>query len=210
MSLKSYMQLRINQSPLLFALKQEVDVLPSRLLGRRAANRSWSQFGEDEILSNELGDVLQTGYFLDIGVNHPTKLSNTFRLYAMGMRGIVVEPDERLCRLHTKYRPGDIQLCAASGERDGLATFYRLSWHALSTFSHEDCERQIANGVKLISKSLVPVFTTSTILPRQRNLWVTFGSTMAENLVKPLPDRAFSGGRRSQECRLFHREVFLI
>jgi FkbM family methyltransferase len=154
----------INKSPGLFALKQELDVVPSRLIGSQAANRSWSQHGEDAILCRELADVIQSGYYLDIGANHPTKISNTFRLYAMGMRGIVVEPDPTLCSLHAKYRDGDIQLCAASADRDGLALFYRLSYHAVSTFSREACEQSIRNGCKLISRSLVPVFTLRTIL----------------------------------------------
>jgi FkbM family methyltransferase len=160
----SHIQTRLKKSSLLFGLKQEFDILPSVLSGEKAAARSWSQFGEDEILCSELADLLQTGYYLDIGANHPTKISNTFRLYAKGMRGIVVEPDPTLCRLHAKYRSGDIQLCAASGERDSLAPFYRMSYHGLSTFSREDCERSIAGGAQLLSTSLVPVFTIRTIL----------------------------------------------
>jgi FkbM family methyltransferase len=164
MGLSSHIPARIRQSPLLFSLKQEFDVLPSVLSGRNAATRSWSQYGEDEILCHELRDLLATGFYLDIGANHPTKISNTFRLYSMGMRGIVVEPDPTLCRLHARYRGGDIQLCAAAGERDSLAPFYRLSYHALSTFSREDCESSVAGGYQLLSTSLVPVFRVQTIL----------------------------------------------
>jgi FkbM family methyltransferase len=138
-------------------------MLPAQL-SNNPAQKSWSQFGEDEILCSELSGLLQTGYYLDIGANHPAKLSNTFRLYSMGMRGITVEPDQTLSRLHGKFRPGDVQLCAASGDHDGLSKFFRLSYHALSTFSWDDAQNTMSKGIQLLSQSLVPIFTVETIL----------------------------------------------
>ncbi len=80
------------------------------------------------------------------------------------MRVITVEPNAALSQLHAEYRPEDIQLCAASGERDGLATFYRMDSHELSTFSLETCQALVARGYSVLSRSLMPVFTTQTIL----------------------------------------------
>ena len=153
-----------NSSPLVFKLKQGFDVYWTGAFRANPAKSSWSQFGEDEILCKELADVLETGFYLDIGANHPTKLSNTFKLYRLGMRGITVEPNFALSQLHARYRPDDIQLCAASGERDGLAIFYRMDSHALSTFSLATCQALVARGYSILSRSLMPVFTTQTVL----------------------------------------------
>jgi len=125
----------INRSPALFSLRHRLAMLPASVGGReKAAQRSWSQHGEDERLVAELKDVLTTGYFVDIGANHPAVLSNTYRLYCMGMRGICVEPNELLCKLHERYRPGDTILSAAVGSENGLLPFYEMSYHAFNTF----------------------------------------------------------------------------
>jgi FkbM family methyltransferase len=154
----------VNTNLCLFMLKQKFDVYWTGAFRVDPVKSSWSQFGEDEILCKELSDVLESGFYLDIGANHPTKLSNTFKLYRLGMRGITVEPNAALSQLHARYRPNDIQLCAASGERDGLATFYLMDSHPLSTFSLETCQSLIAQGFTVLSRSLMPVFTTQTIL----------------------------------------------
>jgi FkbM family methyltransferase len=164
MNIRSLLQAQINRSEALFSLKQELDLLPAVLGRRNGANRSWSQHGEDDFLSREVAGFLKSGYYVDVGANHPTKLSNTFKLYCMGMRGISVEPSPTLSRLHSRYRPEDIQLSGGVGANDGLLPFYRLSCHVLSTFSREECERAVTNGHRMLSRSLVPVFTLRTIL----------------------------------------------
>lgn len=92
-------------------------------------------------------------------------LSNTYRLYCLGMRGITVEPNELLTRLHERYRPEDTIICSAVGGEDGLLPFYEMSYHAFNTFSQETYRRSIAGGkMHLIRKSLKPMFRLSTIL----------------------------------------------
>jgi len=147
-----------------FALKQELDMLPGILARRSGTDRSWSQFGEDEIFCRELADIIHSGYYLEIGANHPAKISNTYRLYCKGMRGITIEPDSILSKLHEKYRPGDIQLCAGASDKDGLSDYYRISPHVLSTFSNAERELRLSQGERMVSHSLKPVFTVSTIL----------------------------------------------
>ena len=56
--------------------------------------RSYSQSGEDIIIS-DLFHRLQivNPSYLDIGANDPIALSNTYRLYTRGSRGVCVEPN---------------------------------------------------------------------------------------------------------------------
>jgi FkbM family methyltransferase len=156
----------INRSPTLFTMRHRMAMLPATMGGsQKAAQRSWSQHGEDERLIVELKDVLRTGYYVDIGANHPAVLSNTYRLYCMGMRGICVEPNALLCGLHERYRWGDVILSAAVGAEDGLLPFYEMSYHAFSTFSEADYKRYIEGGkMTLVRQSLKPMFRLATIL----------------------------------------------
>ena len=130
----------------------------------KAASRSWSQYGEDDVLVDLLKDDLKRGYYVDVGANHPAILSNTFRLYCLGMRGITIEPHDTLCAFHARYRPGDTVVCAGVGERDGLREYFMMNYHAYNTFSEEEVRAREATGSKLIRRTLKPVFRLDTVL----------------------------------------------
>jgi FkbM family methyltransferase len=166
----------INRSPTLFTLRHQLAMRPALKGGpKEAAKKSWSQHGEDERLVTELKDHLKSGFFVDIGANHPAVLSNTYRLYCMGMRGITVEPNELLTRLHERYRPQDTIVCSAVGGEDGLLPFYEMSYHAFNTFSEEAYRRTVADGkMQLLRKSLKPMFRLSTILRSSAPVGKTF------------------------------------
>ena len=51
---------------------------------------SYSQTGEDRIIDYLLDHKWDT-YYVDIGCHKPTALSNTFRLYRRGGRGLAVD-----------------------------------------------------------------------------------------------------------------------
>ncbi len=163
MSLKLFLRRLINGNWFLFRVKQELDIYLTGAF-RLDVSKSWSEYGEDQILADELREYLNSGYYLDCGANHPTKGSNTFKLYCMGMRGITIEPNPTLSRLHSKYRPGDIQLTAAAGESNGVAVFYNMATHGLSTLSKDYCDQLIASGHHLLSQSLIPILTLGTVL----------------------------------------------
>lgn len=154
----------LNNNDLMFFVKQDLDASLQKFRIRDSAGHSWSQYGEDDVLIRELAPYMQNGFYINIGANHPMKLSNTYRLYCHGMRGITVEPNLVLSVLHARYRSEDIQLCAGVSDKDGFAQFFRLDNHVLSTFSADECEVSIKNGCKLVSLSLVPVFTLRTII----------------------------------------------
>ncbi len=153
------------RSKTVVALRQHWGMLPAVVGGyRRAAGRSWSQHGEDNVLVDILRDEMARGFYVDVGANHPAVLSNTFRLYCMGMRGITIEPNDTLCAFHARYRPGDQNVCAGIGERDGLLEYYELNYHAFSTFSLAHVRHCVGHGSKLIRRRLKPIFRLETIL----------------------------------------------
>ena len=155
----------LNRSRLATAARLNFQMIRVMLAGKkRRAERSWSQHGEDERLVQELQDSLRDGYYVDVGANHPAELSNTFRLYNLGMRGVCVEPNDLLCVMHQRYRPGDDVINVAVGPDVGFARFYQMSHHAFSTFSAEDAKMRQAGGMKLLRVVFKPVFRLEIIL----------------------------------------------
>ena len=60
--------------------------------------KSYSQAGQDKWVYDRLGS---SGFFLDLGCNHPIEINNTYALEEMGWKGFLVDSDEhcvRLCR----------------------------------------------------------------------------------------------------------------
>lgn len=171
MNIKSMSQDILTRSRLLFTLRQHLATIPAILTGASGgARQSWSQHGEDTIIVKELKPYIANGFYVDVGANHPAKLSNTYRLYCMGMRGICIEPNDIFCRMHTRYRPGDIVLCTAIGPEPGLSKFYEMSYHALSTFSEKECYRLKEQGMKIIRETFKPIFPLDMIIERCRPL----------------------------------------
>lgn len=59
----------------------------------------FSQFGQDVFLDKIIFDGKKDGFFIDIGANHPSVLSNTLFFEQLGWKGIAFEPQEKLCGL---------------------------------------------------------------------------------------------------------------
>ena len=129
---------------------------------RASMLQSFSQYGEDLFLRDYFGD--RKGYYIDIGGNHPFSLSNTYLLYRMGWSGLVVEPIQRLCAKHRRYRPRDIQVNAAVGDMGGDLTFYEMIPSCLSTCDPEEVEYALSvRSAKLLRKYSVPVVTVADL-----------------------------------------------
>lgn len=59
--------------------------------------------------------------YMDVGANQPAIISNTFRMYRQGFRGVLVEPNPELAGLIRGVRPRDALLAIGCGERAGVA-----------------------------------------------------------------------------------------
>jgi FkbM family methyltransferase len=120
----------------------------SRWHAKAKARGTFSQHGEDLFLQDYFKGRT-TGTFLDVGAHHPFIISNTYRLYTLGWRGVILEPIPWLFRKHVKWRPEDTHLNAAAGENPDEITFYELTPSGLSTFDKETVDRQLAHGAYL-------------------------------------------------------------
>jgi len=130
----------------------------------KAARKHWcvSQFGEDLFLHSYFGD--RQGLYIDIGGNHPFRLSNTYLLYRMGWKGLVVEPIRKLYVKHRRLRPRDIQINAAVSDRTGDLTFYQMIPPVLSTCDPKEVEKMLSSGsALLLHKYSVPTTTVAEL-----------------------------------------------
>ncbi len=105
---------------------------------------SYSQSGEDIIISdlfNRLG--ISHPSYLDIGANEPVSLSNTFRLYSRGSKGVCIEPNPVLFEKIRNKRSRDVAINAGVAfDEKTEADFYLFpeKLHGLNTFSKSEAE----------------------------------------------------------------------
>jgi FkbM family methyltransferase len=99
---------------------------------------SYAQHGEDVWLLERLTAARGPGViYVDVGANHPSRLSNTYLLYRSGFSGVVIEPDPRLVRLHRLFRRRDVAVAAGCGADDGHALFAVSTTPVISSFVPE-------------------------------------------------------------------------
>ncbi len=75
---------------------------------------SYAQLGEDLVVDHYLSEQ-EKGVYLDIGAYDPIFLSNTYKFYKRGWRGITVEPNPEKAPLFRDTRPDDTHYAEACG-----------------------------------------------------------------------------------------------
>jgi len=69
----------------------------------RLRSISFSFYAEDLLIYHL--QPQQTGFYVDVGAFHPRDLSNTFKLYLKGWRGITIEPNPDAAAAFQSFRP---------------------------------------------------------------------------------------------------------
>ena len=131
---------------------------------RRLLFGSSSQYGEDLIVDAILGKPRP--FYVDIGANHPEKLSNTIYFYRRGANGINVEPDPTVFPLLARCRPRDTNLQMGVGQVEGELPFYQMNVSSLSTFDRLNADDQVKAGYRLVETIRVPVMPLRRIMEK--------------------------------------------
>lgn len=160
---------------------------------RPAPLRSYAQCGEDILAHNILCRQLriERPTYLDIGANDPVKFSNTYLLYTLGFRGLLIEPDPDLARALSRKRPGDVVLQAGINI-DGAceATLYRMNQPTLNTFSKADADEACAQGPYRIEEEVtVPMLSAAEAIRGHLGGRPNFVSLDAEGLDLAILER---------------------
>ncbi len=154
--------------------------------------RSYSQSGEDIIISDLFHRLqISNPAYLDIGANAPISLSNTYRFYTRGSRGVCVEPNPELYKKLKNKRPGDVCLNAGISFDDKReADFYLFpeKYNGLNTFSKEEADFWEHTGNDLIGKHRVervirmPLIDINEVIGKYFSLHPNFISIDVEGL----------------------------
>lgn len=103
------------------------------------ARMTFAQQGEDIVLFHVVRDLLRVerATYLDVGAAEPVRSSNTYLLWGVGHRGVLVEPNPALAKKLRDYRPGDKVVEAGVGVTDETeADYYEIRDNpSLNTFS---------------------------------------------------------------------------
>ena len=116
--------------------------------------------GEDVVLHRALRDVPSVTY-ADVGAGHPGIGSLTASLYALGWRGIHVEPVPSYARELREQRPDDVVFAGAAGTAP--KTFWFIPHSGLSTSSSERAMRAKRDGWE-VEESTTQVRALSELL----------------------------------------------
>lgn len=129
----------------------------SAFLGICVLRSSYSQHGEDATIRKYLHkpEAYDIGY-IDIGANHPTKISNTFLLYRAGYKGFLIEPNRELAHLCRLFRPRDVTLQIGIARDASVKTFMVSTTPTISSFSGDHFSRR---NQALLRKDYVPVMS---------------------------------------------------
>jgi FkbM family methyltransferase len=106
---------------------------------------SYAQNLEDVMLYRALKH-LPTGFYIDVGANHPIIDSVTKAFYDRGWHGINIEPMAEYFLLLQQERPRDINLNTLVGSSMGEREFHEFPETGLSTLRKEYAHRSAAEG----------------------------------------------------------------
>jgi len=130
------------------------------------APESYSQAYEDVLIERIAGWFnISISSYVDVGAYHPCELSNTYRFYLAGARGVVVDPNPQLQALYRKYRADDLFLNAAIGaEQSGRVTYFVIDPDTLSGTDRASAEQAQRFGHRLVAEIDVPVLALSSVI----------------------------------------------
>lgn len=130
------------------------------------SNRSYSQEGEDLILTNYF-EGKKKGFYVDIGAYHPFRFSNTYLFYKNGWRGINIDATPDSMKIFKKYRSRDINIEVPISNSDKEIDYFMFNEPALNGFSLELSEgRNLRREYKIKEKIKLKPKKLSEILDK--------------------------------------------
>lgn len=125
------------------------------ILGR-IRSISFSQYAED-LLLYQIFRPRKFGYYCDVGAYHPTFMSNTYKLYLRGWRGVTIEPNPDKESLFRRVRPDDRHLVRGIARERSELTYHRFAQDKFNTFDLDDYRAQLERNGPPITVPCLPL-----------------------------------------------------
>ena len=113
------------------------------------SKKSYSQFGEDELVAEALaGASVRRWHFTLMSaeiIQQP--IPTRTKLYRMGFRGVVIEPNSELIALHMRFRPGDEQIAIGCGSTNCVLPFLLFKDACSELFCRGHCFERMEKRV---------------------------------------------------------------
>ena len=100
---------------------------------KKQSRTYYSQFGEDAVLRELIGNRHPKSTYLDIGCYHPKKHSNTYFLYKLGWSGMLVDVEKSKLIACKMIRPRDKTLLCAVSNNNGTTPFFAPKKYSVFT-----------------------------------------------------------------------------
>jgi len=100
---------------------------------------SYAQVGEDIALGWFLSR--ESGFYVEVGCNHPQAYSNTYGLYKRGWRGICLDANPAVIEEFRRVRRRDTSICAAVSDVAGVKSFTQFVDPLISSLDAQHVKR---------------------------------------------------------------------
>jgi len=150
-----------------------------RKIWREKLIGSYAQNYEDLII-NKLFSKIKKGVYLEIGAYDPARLSNTYRFYKKGWRGIVIEPNPSIKNKYKKMRPEDRFLNLGVSDKNGFLDYYEFFIPAINTFSKSEYQKNLSNDHKLKNIIKIKIIDIDDLIKTEKIKHIDFLSIDTE------------------------------
>ena len=124
-----------------------------------SSKKSYS-FGGCDLLINYIFKSQKTGFYLDVGCQHPVSNNNTYLLYKRGWNGMNIDLDPKNIRLFNLERPDEINICkCVSSDNSKKDLFF---FHPGSPIN--SLEKKTTKDKSNFSLKKIKTFTLNSIL----------------------------------------------
>lgn len=126
--------------------------------------QSFSQEGEDLLLWRLMGMDRSPGIYVDVGCNHPLRMSNTAFFYQRGWSGIAIDPNPDFAPAFRRHRRRDTFVNCGVGASDTVLPYYRFRQSLYNTFDTEKANQIAEKHSDLMETVEVQVKPLQSIL----------------------------------------------
>lgn len=126
---------------------------------------SFAQEGEDVLLCRIIQSTNSgSAVYVDVGCNHPFRMSNTGMLYRRGWSGIAIDPNPEFATSFANLRPRDVFVNCGVSSSNGILHYFQFEESLYNTFDSAKAKTVGTLHSPLVRKLDVPIRRLDEIL----------------------------------------------